>query len=92
MTAPAELRDPAGALLLCEVFVPDFASPTGAVSVLLGANFLRLAWKTYRMADGDSKMLPARKLFGFSILYLFALFAVLLAGAVATRLGFPGVV
>ncbi|WP_152045212.1 heme o synthase [Aureimonas psammosilenae] len=70
-----------------------FAGPIyGAVSVLLGANFLRLAWKTYRMADGDPKMLPARKLFGFSILYLFALFAVLLAGAVATRLGFPGVV
>jgi hypothetical protein len=33
VTAPAELRDPAGPLLLCEAFIPDFASPTGAVVV-----------------------------------------------------------
>ena len=40
------------------------------------------------MRDGDPKMLAAKKLFGFSILYLFALFAALLAEAVVARLGF----
>lgn len=69
-----------------------FASPVyGVVSVLLGANFLRLAWKTFRMPDADPAMLPARKLFGFSIFYLFALFTVLLAEAIVARLGGAGV-
>lgn len=33
VTAPAELRDPAGVAFLCEVFVPDFGSATGGVVV-----------------------------------------------------------
>ncbi|WP_188911116.1 heme o synthase [Aureimonas endophytica] len=70
-----------------------FAGPIyGAVALVLGANFLRLAFATYRMKDGDKEMRPAKKLFGFSILYLFALFLTLLVGAVATRLGWPGLV
>ena len=39
------------------------------------------------MADADPKMLPAKRLFGFSILYLFALFAVLLGEAIVARAG-----
>lgn len=33
VTAPAELRDAAGAPFLCEVWVRDFGSPAGAVVV-----------------------------------------------------------
>ena len=54
--------------------------------MLLGANFLRHAYATFRMPDGDEKMLPAKKLFAFSIVYLFALFVILLGEAVARSL------
>ncbi|MBI1391871.1 MAG: protoheme IX farnesyltransferase [Alphaproteobacteria bacterium] len=46
-------------------------------SVALGAQFIRLAWAVLKSADGDGR--TPMKLFGFSILYLFALFAALLA-------------
>ncbi|UHD47348.1 heme o synthase [Aureimonas altamirensis] len=60
-----------------------FSGPIyGLVSVLLGANFLRHAYAVLRMSDDDTAMLPAKKLFGFSIVYLFALFALLLAEGV----------
>ena len=59
-----------------------FAGPVyGVASILLGANFLRHAYATLRMADGDPKMIPAKRLFAFSILYLFGLFVILLAEA-----------
>ncbi len=45
----------------------------------LGAVFVWLAWQVYRMPDGDAAKLPARRLFAFSLLYLFLLFAVILA-------------
>lgn len=68
-----------------------FAGPVyGAASALLGGYFLWLAWKTFRMVDGDEKMLPAKRLFGFSILYLFALFGILLAEGVVARLTMSG--
>ena len=63
-----------------------FAGPVyGIASVLLGANFLRQAWGTFRMKDGDPAMVPAKKLFGFSILYLFGLFFILLGEAVIPK-------
>ncbi|RLQ87454.1 heme o synthase [Notoacmeibacter ruber] len=56
-----------------------FASPVyGVFAALLGANFLRHAWAVLRMDDADRVMVPAKRLFGFSILYLFAIFAGLL--------------
>jgi protoheme IX farnesyltransferase len=33
------------------------------------------------MPDGDKKMIPAKKLFGYSLLYLFAIFTSLLVDA-----------
>ncbi|WP_432757164.1 heme o synthase [Consotaella aegiceratis] len=67
-------------------YVLGFAGPVyGVASALLGLNFLRHAWLTYRMADGDTQMLAAKKLFGFSIVYLFALFALLLGEAVVAK-------
>ncbi|KQT88069.1 heme o synthase [Aurantimonas sp. Leaf443] len=69
-----------------------FAGPVyGIASVILGANFLRLAWGVFRMADGDVAMKPAKRLFAFSILYLFALFVLLIGegafGGTALTLG-----
>ncbi|MGI9476762.1 MAG: heme o synthase [Hyphomicrobiaceae bacterium] len=58
-----------------------------ATSVVLGGYFLWLAYDVYRIrtegADADAR---ARRLFVFSIYYLFALFAVLLAEVSATAL------
>ncbi len=51
----------------------------GLFASALGAGFLWFAWGVYRMPDGDEKMLPAKKLFAFSILYLFAIFSGLMA-------------
>jgi protoheme IX farnesyltransferase len=50
-----------------------------AVSSVLGAVFLYLAWQVYRRREGHPADKAARALFSFSIFYLFALFAVLLA-------------
>ncbi len=46
------------------------------LAVLLGAGFLWFAWGTYRnTADDPKAMKPEKRLFGYSILYLFFLFA-----------------
>jgi heme o synthase len=66
-----------------------FASPLyGAVSAALGAAFVRHGWRVYRMAYGDTEMRPAKALFGYSLLYLFAIFAALLAEVLAQRFWF----
>jgi protoheme IX farnesyltransferase len=49
----------------------------GIGAALLGAGFVGLARRVHRSAEGDDG--PARQLFGYSILYLFLLFALLLA-------------
>src|SRR5436190_4338076 len=58
------------------------ASPLyGIAAGLLGGVFLLLAWNVYRMNPRDAFMAPARRLFAFSLLYLFLLFAMILAEA-----------
>jgi protoheme IX farnesyltransferase len=52
----------------------------GAVSLALGAQFIRLAWHVVARGD-DAGDRAAKRLFGFSIFYLFALFATRLAEA-----------
>lgn len=54
----------------------------GVVSGVTGAGMLWLAFNVYRRRTGDAAVTAARKLFGFSILYLFLLFATLLVEAV----------
>jgi heme o synthase len=49
-----------------------------AVSALGGAIFVALAWRLYRAKEGIAGDQAARKLFAFSIFYLFALFATLI--------------
>lgn len=46
---------------------------------MLGAVFLALALNVYRVRDGRAGDRAAKQLFGFSIFYLFGLFAALLA-------------
>ena len=49
-----------------------------AVASVLGARFLWLAWRVYTIRTGREADHEARRLFVFSIYYLFAIFAVLL--------------
>ncbi|NNM77096.1 protoheme IX farnesyltransferase [Sphingomonas sp. ID1715] len=52
----------------------------GAAAVALNAIFFALAWRVWRNTATDAaQMQPEKKLFGFSILYLFILFAALVA-------------
>jgi protoheme IX farnesyltransferase len=50
----------------------------GVIAAALGVLFVWLAWQVYRMPDSDTEMKPARRLFAYSMLYLFLLFAILL--------------
>ena len=64
-----------------------FDAVYGVTSLVLGAGMLALAINVYRRREGIEAGRATRRLFAFSIFYLFALFAVLLAevvvGAVA---------
>ncbi len=57
----------------------------GIISVALGAGFVYYAWKVLLMPDSDRAMKPAKALFGYSLLYLFGIFAAYLADAVVQR-------
>lgn len=57
----------------------------GAVSALLGAGFLWYSWKVFVMPQDDRAMRPAKALFGYSLLYLFGIFAAYLADCVVER-------
>lgn len=50
----------------------------GLFAGVLGMLLVLCSIAVWHMPDGDEKMLPAKKLFGFSILYLFAIFSGLL--------------
>ncbi len=67
-------------------FVAGFAGLLyGTVSALLGAAFLWLAYRVWKIAGRDDKLLAEKRLFAFSIFYLFVLFAVLLVEAIVFR-------
>jgi protoheme IX farnesyltransferase len=62
-----------------------FAGPAyGAVALLLGVLFVISALRV--MADDSRLQTAAKKMFGFSILYLFLLFAMLIVDATAGAL------
>src|SRR4051812_23984350 len=54
-----------------------FDAVYGVTSLVLGAGMLALAIQVYRRRTGSQALRATRKLFAFSILYLFALFATL---------------
>ena len=77
-------------LIYSAVLAPLGVAPTllglagtayGAVAFLLGAAFVALAFQVWRAREGAGAENAARRLFGFSVLYLFLLFAMLLAEA-----------
>ena len=55
------------------------ASPMRSSRSIGGLGMLALAVQVYRLREGEPAMRVAQQLFGFSILYLFLLFATLLA-------------
>ena len=57
----------------------------GIVATVLGVGFVYYGWKVLRMSDGDRQMKPAKALFGFSLLYLFGIFAAYLADSLVAR-------
>lgn len=62
----------------------------GVVAAALGAAFIWYSVKTWQMPDGDEKMIPAKKLFGYSLLYLFGIFTALAVDGLVAK--FFGVV
>ena len=60
-----------------------FSAIYGVSSLVLGAGMLWLAVEVYRHRTGSAALRATRNLFKFSILYLFALFAVLLLEVIA---------
>jgi heme o synthase len=73
-------------MLVAVAFAPwplgYFSAVYGVTSLALGAGMMWLAIDVYRLRQGVAAARATRKLFAFSILYLFALFAVLLAEVV----------
>lgn len=64
-----------------------FAGPVyGVASAILGAIFVWYAYQVWQMPESDRAMKPAKSLFGFSLVYLFALFAILLGQALTTMI------
>src|SRR5205085_10097193 len=55
----------------------------GVTSLILGAGMIALAIDVYRCRERSQTLRASRKLFAFSIFYLFALFATLLIEVVA---------
>ena len=62
----------------------------GIVAAALGAGFVWYAYRVLRMPQSDRAMKPAKQLFGFSLLYLFGIFAVLMADIMLSRFGAAG--
>ena len=58
----------------------------GIASAVLGAVFLWLAFNVWRTTEGREADQACKRLFWFSILYLYALFAILLVEGAVTRL------
>jgi protoheme IX farnesyltransferase len=83
-------------LLYSIVLAPVGVAPTllsfaglayGAVALICGALMLLLAWRVYRDRTGPAAPASARRLFAFSLVYVFVLFAALLADHALARLG-----
>ena len=76
-------------LLVATAAIPVFIGLGGVAyavaSAVLGAIFLVCAWRVWKVREGREADKVAKQLFLFSILYLFLLFAVLLAEHVVQR-------
>jgi protoheme IX farnesyltransferase len=84
-------------LIYSLVLAPIGVSPTlfgfagfayGAVALVCGAAMVALAWRVYRERSGPAAPTAAKRLFAFSLLYVFVLFAALLADHTLARFGY----
>jgi protoheme IX farnesyltransferase len=84
-------------LIYSLVLAPIGLSPTlfgfaglayGAVALACGAAMIVLAWRVYRERTGLAAASAAKRLFAFSLLYVFVLFAALLIENTLGRLGY----
>jgi protoheme IX farnesyltransferase len=84
-------------LIYSLVLAPVGVSPTlfgfagfayGAVALVCGAAMIALAWRVYRERSGPAAPTAAKRLFAFSLLYVFVLFAALLADHTLARFGY----
>ena len=76
-------------LTLAPYFLGFAGRPYLVTAVVFGAGFLHFAWQVFTVREGDAATARAKQLFAYSILYLFALFAVILGEhAVARIVGF----
>jgi heme o synthase len=70
-------------ILVPVTFLPSLLGTTGLlytiVTALLGAAFLWHSFDVFRLREGEPARRACRRLFGFSILYLFAIFAAVIA-------------
>ncbi len=65
-----------------------FASPAyGVATAVLGVVFVHHAYRVWRAGDADPRLVAAKRLFAFSIVYLFLVFALLLVDRVAALFG-----
>ncbi len=65
-----------------------FASPAyGVATAALGAVFVHHAYRVWRAGDADPRFAAAKRLFAFSIVYLFLVFALLLVDRLAALFG-----
>ena len=63
----------------------------GIFAAVLGAIFVGCSISVRRMPEGDARMVPAKKMFAYSVFYLFAIFSGLLADHVSVGVaGFVG--
>lgn len=73
-------------LAVVPVFIGLGGWAYGAASIVLGAVFLALAFNVWRIREGREADQACKRLFWFSILYLYVLFAVLLTESAIWRL------
>jgi len=59
----------------------------GAAAVVLGAAFLWFSWRVYTLREGGAAIKAAWRLFGFSIVYLFLLFSIVVIERLLTIAG-----
>jgi heme o synthase len=64
----------------------------GAFATAMGLGFVWYSLGVLRMPEGDKRMVPAKKLFAFSIAYLFAIFSALLVDYAIARIWLGGIV
>jgi protoheme IX farnesyltransferase len=83
-------------ILVPTTFLPSLLGTTGLlytiVTALLGVAFLWHAVDVYRLREGEAARRACRRLFGFSILYLFVIFALIIAERILGIAAFAPVV